>query len=650
MSQEGSSSSFDVGRRRLLKTAAVAGATILSTSAATAQDVEIDGKDKTASPAGPPTAEQVRRETEAPPAVEPAKRSGSDYMVDAIVHLDIPYVAAMAGSSFRGLHESLINYGNNTKPEFLTCLHEEISVGLAHGYAKVTQKPLIAMMHGAVGVQHAAMAVYNAWVDRVPMILIGGNTLEGAKRRVGVEWNHSGLDQGATLRDFVKWDAQPVSLADFNEALKRGRQLAMSPPGGPVLLMVDSELQENPIASDLKPERLASSPAKPVGDPAALKEAARRLIAAANPVIVADRLAKSEGAMAMLVTLAELLEAPVVDRYGYLNMPTAHYLCQTSMAASLIAEADVILGLDVADPFGTLNTVLDLPERRLKPLAATEVAFIHISTGEMSVKSNYQDIQRFQPAAMFIPGDAEATLPYLVEAVRSALTTADRSRIMSRRQGHQEAFQEDRVRQEQAAALGWNATPITTARWCSELYNAIKHLDWALLGSSSFISSWPTRLWDFTHSYQYTSGPRAAGVGFGGPASLGAALAHKEHGRLSVNIVGDGDLLCCPSSLWTAAHHRIPMIYVVHNNRAYHQELMHVQRMANRHDRGITRTHIGTTIDNPDINFAKMAESFGVTGIGPVTDPASLAGAFKRAVAIARGGDPVLIEIVSQPR
>jgi hypothetical protein len=200
----------------------------------------------------PPTSRLVAAETAAPAAVAHAEalhsgRSGSDHMVDTIKALGIEYVASMPGSSFRGLHESLINYGGNRKPEFLTCLHEESSIGMAHGYAKATGKPMLVLVHGTVGLQHASMAIYNAWCDRVPIMVIGGNTLDAAMRRPGVEWIHTVQDAAVMVRDFTKWDDQPGSLAHFDESLMRAYRIALTPPMGPVLLMADSELQERPI-------------------------------------------------------------------------------------------------------------------------------------------------------------------------------------------------------------------------------------------------------------------------------------------------------------------------------------------------------------------------------------------------------------------
>ena len=232
-----------------------------------------------------------------------------------------------------------------------------------------------------------------------------------------------------------------------------------------------------------------------------------------------------------------------------------------------------------------------------------------------------------------------------------AVITSDRKQAFSAR-GAKLAEASTRAAQEtlDQAAWGWDASPITTARLSAEIWNAIKHEDWSLVSDVVFLSYWPTRLWDFGKHYQYIGGQGAYGIGYGAPAAVGAALANKKHGRLSVNIQGDGDFLYAPGVWWTAAHHRIPLLSVMHNNRAYHQEVMHIQRMGNRHNRGVTRANVGTTIDNPNVDFAKIAQGMGVHAQGPITNPADLGPAIKRALDVVKRGEPSLVDVVTQPR
>jgi acetolactate synthase-1/2/3 large subunit len=578
-------------------------------------------------------------------------RSGSDFMVDVIKSLGFEYIAANPGSAFRGLHESIINYGGNVAPEFITCCHEESAVGMAHGYAKIEGKPMCVLVHSDVGLQHASMAMYNAYCDRVPVYVIAGNIIDATKRRPGVEWDHSVEDAASLVRDFVKWDDLPISLPHFAESAVRAYKIAMTTPTMPVLLVADAGLQEAPIASDAKfhiPKLVTAM--LPQGDSGSVYEAARLLVTAENPVIIADRAARTPAGMARLIELAEVLQAPVIDQGARMNFPTRHPLNQSEGARGLIGAADVILGLELTDFWGTVHSYRDQLYRTSKSIILENAKLISISTGDLYVKGNYQDIQRYPEVELAIAADAETTLPSLTEAVKSLITN-DRKRVFQDRGNkfadkHQKAW--DGARSQ--ATYGWDSSPISIARLSSELWAQIKDEDWSLVSGLSFASSWPLRLWSFDRHYQFIGSSGGGGQGYNAPAAAGAALANKKHGRLSVSIQGDGDLMYAPGILWTMAHHRIPLLSVMQNNRAYHQELMHVQRMACRHERGVTRAHIGTTLQDPNIDYAKVAQGMGVYAEGPITNPKDLGPAIRRAIEVVKRGYPALIDVVTEPR
>jgi acetolactate synthase I/II/III large subunit len=631
-------------RRNFLKSAAVASAaTVASTQAALGLGT---APAKQAAPL-----QSARAETATPAEVDvlTTDHCGSDFMVDVLRSLDIDYVCANPGSSFRALHESVINYGGNQKPEFITCCHEESAVAMAHGYFKIEGKPLAVLAHGTVGLQHAAMGVYNAYCDRVPVIIIVGNTIDATMRRPGVEWIHSVQDAASLVRDFTKWDDTPISLQHFAESAARAYKLTMTPPMEPVVIVADSELQERPLSDKdkLRVQKVTRT-SPPQGDSGAVAEAARLLVAAQNPVILADRGARTAAGMKSLVELAEALQAPVVDQGGRMNFPSRHPLNQSSRSRALIAEADVVLGLELTDFWGSVNAYRDQLERSSRPITKAGAKLISISAGDLYIKPNYQDFERYPEIDIAMAADAEATLPALTEAVRRlttpAIKTAFEARGKALAAAHQTALQQART----DASYGWDASPITTARLCAELWTQIKTEDWSLVSSTQ--SNWPARLWNIDKYHQFIGGSGGAGVGYGAPAAIGAALANKKHGRLTVNIQNDGDLMYAPGVLWTAAHHRIPLLSVMHNNRAYHQEVMHLQRMANRHNRGIERAGIGTTIEDPNIDYSKMAQSMGLYAEGPITQPNDLGPAIKRAITAVKRGEPALIDVVTQPR
>src|SRR5271170_1611051 len=648
-------SSPKLNRRKFLAAAAVTGAAgaVKSAEAATAPQAQ----EQRLPSALPPNAHVAAAETGTPQM--PSRDNGtpgSDFMVDVIKTLDIKYLPCNPASSFRGIHESLINYGKNTMPEFLTCTHEESAIGMCHGYFKATGKPIMTLVHGTVGLQHAAMAVYNAWCDRVPVLIVGGNDLDAAKRAPGVPTFHSAQDINAIVRDYTKWDDTPVSPQHFAQSFVRMYKIATTPPYGPVMMSLDGGLQTEPIREDGEklyiPKFFASAP--PAGDSGAVKEAARLLANAERPVIVVDRMARTPEGVKRLIELAELLQAPVVDQGNRMNFPNTHYL---GRPPSVIGQADVVIGLEVSDYWNTVNGFIDNGDDGIgrnfsKIKAGTKL--ISISSVDTITKSNYQDFQRFQSIDVAMPADAEATLPALIEAVKSAISN-DRKDAMSKRgdairQAHAKGLENTK----QAAAIAWDATPINTARLVTETYAQIKDLDWSLVATSGNTSNWANRLWPMEKHHRWLGWSGGYGVGYGAPASIGAALGNRDLGRFSVSIQSDGDLMYAPGVLWTAARHKIPLLAVMHNNRGYHQEVMHVQRLSNFRNRvanlGNDLAPTGTSIMNPDIAYHQLAQSMGWWAKGPITDPADLGPAIKEAVNVVKSGQPALVNVVTQPR
>ena len=368
-------------------------------------------------------------------------------------------------------------------------------------------------------------------------------------------------------------------------------------------------------------------------------------------------MARSQEGVDNLVTLAELLQVPVVDQAGRMNMPNTHYLNHSQGAQSLIRNADLIMGLECSDFWNTVNQWIDngenhghgLQEKRIKPNAK----LITISGVDLLTKSNLQDFQRFMPVDIAMAGDAQTSLPALIELVKSAIPSDKKAAYEKRGEALKKAWQQSRERTKQQAALGWDANPISTARLAAEVYNAVKDQDWCLTQTAS-TAGWPHRMFKMDKHYRHIGGSGASGLGYGLSASVGAAHGNKALGRLSVSIQGDGDFMYVPGALWTAAHHEIPLLTVMHNNRAYHQEVMHLQRLSNRRNRvanlGKTMGPVGTSIENPDIDYAKLASSMGVWSMGPISDPKELGPALKKAVEVVKSGQPALLDTVTQPR
>ena len=412
--------------------------------------------------------------------------------------------------------------------------------------------------------------------------------------------------------------------------------------------MADLELQESPITREEAlriPPMAHAVPSQ--ADTTALEQAARMLVQANAPLIIVERTARDQEGVRLLIKFAEALNAPVIDLGARMNFPNTHYLNHSDRRGDLVRSADVILMLDVADPWGQLNTVTD-PTHEYRRLAKEDVKTITVSTGDVPMKSNYQDFQRFQAVTLAITGDVQSSLPEFTDIVQRTTDAARRTVLAERtdklRADHRSMVQRARNN----AAVGWDASPVTTARLASELYDAIQLEPWSLVVSDRI--QWARRLWPTTEFHQMLGGSGGAGVGYSLPAAVGAALANKAKGLLSVTFQPDGDALYAPGALWTAAHHKIPLLMVMHNNRGYYQEVMHLQRMASLHGRRTDTSLIGNEIDRPAIDFAKLAQAHGVWAEGPVTDPGKVGAAIRRALAVVKSGAPALVDVVCQAR
>lgn len=643
--------------RKINRRGFLAGATAAGLSAVpVSESSKAVGQTSTAaSAAGIPNATDAAMENETPEGYTQSQADnyfvqnpGSDFMVDVMRSLDIDYLALNPGSAFRGLHESVLNYGENSKPHILTCMHEEHAAAIAHGYAKVAKKPMAIACHGTVGIQHAAMAVYNAYADRVPMVIFAADHGGIEDRTSQVLWTHTARDPLSPIKDYIKWDDYPRSLQHFSESTIRAWRFALTPPMGPVGIIMDTQLQESQIHERGIRIPPAVPPSPPLGDPNAVREAARMLATAQSPVIVADRFARDQAGVELLIELAELLQAPVVDQLGRMNFPNTHYLRQGTGA---VAQADVILCLEVRDTWGIVNRIQDAPDHTQTRFARPDARMITIGTSETNFGSNYQNFTRFYAADLAIAGEGQATLPYLIESIREDLSNAQRRQIATRAERWQTAHAAARERSIEEARYAWNASPISTARMCMELWDLVRDKDWALTAPDNLHGSWERRLWQIDRHYQINGTSGAYGQGYGASSAVGAALAHREHGRLPICITGDGDTMYVPGVHWTAAHHNIPLLSVVHNNRSYHQEVMHVQRMAGWRQRGATGgIQPGNLINDPPIDFAALAKSLGVWSAGPISDPDELRPALAQAIEVVESGEPALVDVISQPR
>jgi thiamine pyrophosphate-dependent acetolactate synthase large subunit-like protein len=563
----------------------------------------------------------------------------------------IPYAACNPGASFRGLHDSIVNYGGNRLPELIECCHEEISVAIAHGYAKATGTPMAALLHNIVGLQHASMAIFNAWCDRAPVLALGATgPMDATQRRPWIDWIHTALVQGTLVRDYVKWDDQPHALAGVPESFLRAHRIAVTDPQGPVYVCYDAGIQEDIVRAPVvlpEPQRYAP-PAPPQAHPAALERAAELLVQARSPVLIADLTGRHPAAVQSMMQLAELLAMPVIDRGGRFNFPNTHGLDCTDSADPVLAEADVVCALDVLDLFGALGRV-DKATRMYTSAVGSQTQIIHITMGDFLIRSWAADYERLPTVDLPIAADTSVALPTLIALCQDRLRSTDPAprerRAAELRIRHQARRQQ--WRQEAQAARQQHPIAVSTA--VADVWEVIKQEDWVLVNNA--VGAWTRRLWDWERPGSSLGGSGGAGLGYGMGAALGGVLAHRDSGKVCINLQADGDLLFTPSALWTAAHHQLPLLVVMFNNRSYYNSEEHAIEVARVRERPVANAGIGTRLDSPPVNFAGLARAYGLYGEGPIETPDAIRPAIERALRVVKDeGTLALVDIVMQPR
>jgi thiamine pyrophosphate-dependent acetolactate synthase large subunit-like protein len=562
------------------------------------------------------------------PAGVNAAAFGSDVVADALRALDIPYIALNPGASYRGLHDSIVNYLGNEKPQMLLCLHEESAVAIAQGYAKVTGKAMAAAVHSNVGLMHATMAVFNAWCDRMPMVILGATgPVDATKRRPWIDWIHTARDQGALIRHYTKWDDQPASPGAAREALLRANWIANTAPRGPTYINLDAEMQEAKLPEPVAPIDAARfMPAVESAAPAeAVAQAAEFLRGAKHPVILAGRVSRDLDAWNKRIALAERLNAQVVtDLKISASFPTDHPLhagapggtVLSPEAAEAIRKADVILSLDWVDVAGCFKSVGGNITAKV----------VQVSVDHRLHNGWSMDHQGLPPVDVFLACEPDAAVPALLEA----LGLGSRHAVASRPRDY--------------------PTPPEGKLTVDHLTDALRRAVGDRPTSLTHISlSWNGASWHFRHPLDYLGSDGGGGVGGGPGISVGAALALKGSGRLPVAVCGDGDFLMGVTALWTAAHYHIPLLVVVANNRSFFNDELHQERVARMRNRPVENRWVGQRISEPDIDLAAMARAQGALGFGPITEIADLVPTFEKAIAAVEAGQLVVVDVRVAP-
>src|SRR5262245_43953017 len=557
-------------------------------------------------------------------------RFGSDAVADTLRALKIAYIALNPGASLRGLHDSLVNRLGNDRPTILLCLHEEHAVAIAHGWAKVRGRAMAAAVHSNVGLMHATMAVFNAWCDRMPVLLIGATgPVDAEKRRPWIDWIHTARDQGALVRGYVKWDDQPASPAAAREALVRAKWIADTPPQGPVYINIDAGMQEAELDAPLTPldiERLMP-PVVSAADPELIDRLTSALTTAKQPVVLAGRGSRALEAWQTRLALIERIGARVITdlKLGAV-FPTDHPLHAGAPgiwldadASAALRAADVILSLDWVDLGGTLKAAFGT----LQPPAK----IIHASLDHRLHGGWSMDYQALPPVDLLLAAEPDQVVAQLADVLQARPAKA---------------------------ALDWRPFPIEavppgpmrTASIAHGLRGALDGRDTSLL---HLPLSWDGKLWPFRHPLDFIGQDGGAGIGAGPGIAVGAALALRDSGRLPVAICGDGDFLMGATAIWTAVHYRIPLLLVVANNRSFYNDEVHQERVARLRGRPVENKWIGQRIADPPIDLAALARAQGAHGFGPVARGEELIGVLEAAISEVDAGGVAVVDVLIEP-
>jgi len=563
----------------------------------------------------------------------------SDVMAEMIRRLDLKYIAMNPGASYRGLHDSLVNYLGNRNPQMLLTLHEEHAVSIAHGYARVTDKPMGCILHSNVGLMHGLMAIFNAWVNRAPIVIFGATgPVDADIRRPWVDWVHTAQDQGALLRNYTKWDDQPASAPALCEAFLRAFQIACTAPKGPTYVCLDAGLQETPLQGSFElpdPARFSPGPA-PAPSQETLEEMARLLSGAQRPLILVGRVSRKKDDWERRVRLAEVLGAKVISelRAGA-GFPTEHplHVCPPRYTPAkdtleLMRSADVILALDSFDLAGWFKLMKSTGIYKTIVIHCSVDSYVHNGWGKDHLALPAVDLRVL----------AEPDV-----AVKNMLPLVERSIYGTPKKWTGLTF-------DKPAAVppvnGGGKRAITN----HDLANCLAQLrEGRKFTFTRLPIGWASDQYHFREPLDYLGTDGGGGLGSGPGMAIGVGLALRGSGRIAITVIGDGDFTQGATALWTAAHYRIPVLVIVANNRSNFNDEIHQGQVASERGRPIENKWIGMRLSDPNIDLAALARAQGLEAGGPVSKFEELRPALEKAVAAVENGRPYFLDVVVEP-
>ncbi|MDX1484135.1 MAG: thiamine pyrophosphate-binding protein [Alphaproteobacteria bacterium] len=576
----------------------------------------------------------------------------SDAMAETLRGLGFRYAFLNPGSSYRGLHDSLVNYLGNRNPQAVLCSHEDICVHAAQGYAKASGQPGLAILHDLVGLMHGTMGVYNAFCDRQPVVILGGSGPQDPKLRRGIDYLHSANVQGELVRPFVKWDDEAVTPEAVCESIARGFKIADTRPKGPVYISVDAGVQEQKLngAIQIPDASLAcnQAPPPPGANPDAVEEAAEMLVRARNPVISGGRIMHRPEASRPLRRLVELTGAAYVEDSNSTCLATNHPQNLTGITG-VRGKADVLLAIDSTD----VTMLVDGYSTRVRGqvgAGAGGLKVIDLSLNDMLTRSWSRVGGKVAPTTLQLVADPVVGMEQLIAAVRAKQRRNKRAQTAAeaRRKRHGRAHDAFIKAQQATLKKRWNESPISPHRFAHEVYQAVRRKPWLLTNRGH--RAWPQGIWQFKGCGDYLGHSGGGGVGYGPGAMVGGALAARDQGRFAVGILGDGDFQMQSGALWTAVHMNIPLLCVINNNTSWYNDEQHQIEVAKMRKRPVENAWIATTTREPDADLATVAKGWGAWAEGGISDGDALGAALKRAIKEVEGGAVAVLEVRNKSR
>ncbi|MDH3263817.1 MAG: thiamine pyrophosphate-binding protein [Paracoccaceae bacterium] len=572
----------------------------------------------------------------------------SDVIVELLHFYGFDYVSMNPGASFRGLHDSLVNYGGN-RPEMLLCQHEETAVQIAHGYARAAGKPMAVILHDLVGLLHAQMAIYYAFSDRAPVFILGATgPMDESKRRPRSDWHHTAQSQGDSVRNYTKYDYQPHTIEGVPDSFMRAYSAMVTEPAGPTYLCFDAMLQEEKLKAPvpMPPEGMMKAPAPMAADPSVLEQIVDKLLNAERPWIMTEFAGRHAGNFERLVELAETLGVAVWDVNSALNFPGRHPL-NLSMDTESLREGDAILSLDTRD-WEKATAKLDSTKRTLKSYLADDITWMEVGFHEIGIGSWALDYGRYLPKALSALGDPRLVMPQLTKIAKARLEASPelQAKVTARAEAFGRRHAENFARWKAEAQVDRDASPLTLPRLAEEVWEVIRGEDWVCAGGT--LREWARKLWTFDKPHQHPGKSMGTSTQIG--MSIGVGLAHKGSGKVVVALQPDGDLMYDAGALWTAAKHEIPLLIVMVNNRAYYNDWHHQIRMARMRGTDESKAHIGMDLFDPAPDFGAIARGMGMWGEGPIEKPEEVGPALRRALEVVRSGKPALVDVITRHR